>query len=55
MNFKIIGNIENEEAFASGSGIREISPVYAGFMVKDARESGKESPILSSKMELRSK
>ncbi len=25
MNFKIIGNIENEETFASGSGIREIS------------------------------
>ena len=25
MNFKIIGNIEKEETFASGSGIREIS------------------------------
>ena len=25
MNFKIIGNIENEKTFASGAGIREVS------------------------------
>jgi len=25
MNFKIIGEIKNEETFASGSGIREIA------------------------------
>jgi len=54
MNFKIIGNIENEETFASGGGIREISRLRRVY-VKDAGESGKVSPILNLKMELTSK
>lgn len=54
MDFKIIGEIKNEETFASGSGIRKF-PGYAVFMAKAFGENGKVSRISNLRMELRSK